>query len=80
MNFKYHKDKDIKTNEEEKLPDIILINQDMMDSMVFCSLNMIYLSFTLFLAEDIICMLDKLLKTQKLGGSEMTTLYFRADD
>ena len=38
--FKYHKDKDIKTNEEEKLPDIILINQDMTDSMVFCSLNM----------------------------------------
>lgn len=41
MNFKYHKDKDIKTNEEEKLPDIILINQDMMDSMVFCSLNIL---------------------------------------
>ena len=42
MNFKDHKDKDINTNEEEKLPDIILISQDMMDSMVFCSLNMIY--------------------------------------
>ena len=44
MSFKYRKDKDIRTNEEEKLPlpDIILINQNMTDSTVFCSLNKIY--------------------------------------